>query len=91
MTKYLVSAAVGAVIAAGAFTAPASAQGISLSIGEQRPYYGYGYQQPRYYNHGPAVRVYSGRSSYRNDDCYMKRTVKWRNGKKIVRETEVCR
>jgi hypothetical protein len=55
-------------------------------------YRGDGYRgHGHHYGHGyrPGVRVYSGRNSYRND-CYTKRTVKWRNGKKIVRETRIC-
>jgi hypothetical protein len=94
MNKYLVSAAVAAtVVAAAAFAVPASAQGVGLSVGVNDGYYGggRGYGQGHHYGHRPApgIRVYSGRSSYR-DDCHTKRVVKWRHGKKIIRETRVC-
>jgi hypothetical protein len=90
MTKYLISAAAAAIVAVGAFATPAAAQGVgfSVGVGSDRPYYG----GDRYYgerHHRPGVRVYSGRSSYR-DDCYTKRTVKWRNGRKIVTERRIC-
>jgi hypothetical protein len=98
MNKYLVSAALAAVIGAAAFTAPASAQvGVGINVGPQGGYHdGYhgGYQGgyyngPRRYNSGPSVRVYSGRAAYR-DDCYTKRTVKFRNGRKVVTERRIC-
>ena len=90
MTRYLVSAAVAAVIGAAAFATPSAAQvGFSVNVGPDRPYHGYGYDGPRYYHSRPGVRVYSGRSAYR-DDCYSKRTVKWRNGQKIVTTRRVC-
>jgi hypothetical protein len=94
MTKYLVSAAIAAVISAAAFTAPASAQGVSIGIGSGG--YHDGYRGDRYrgdgygYGHRPGVRVYSGRAAYRGDDCYTKRTVKWRNGRKIITERRIC-
>jgi hypothetical protein len=87
MTKYLVSAAVAAVVATAAFTAPASAQ-VGLSVDVGNGYYGEGHHR-HYRHHAPGVRVYTGRSAYR-DDCYTKRVVKWRHGKKIIRETRVC-
>jgi hypothetical protein len=86
MTKYLVSAAIAAVISAAAFTAPASAQCISIGVGNDRPYYGHGYNR----HHAPGVRVHAGRNAYRGDDCYTKRTVKWRNGRKIITERRIC-
>lgn len=90
MTKYLVSAAVAAVMGAAAFATPSAAQvGFSVNVGPDRPYYGYGYDGPRYYHSRPGVRVYSGRSAYR-DDCRTKRVVKWRNGQKIVTTRRVC-
>jgi hypothetical protein len=91
MTKYLVSAALAAVIGAAAFTAPASAQvGIGVNVGPGYNHGGGYYGGPRHYNSGPAVRVYTGRSAYRADDCFTKRTVKYRNGRKIVTERQVC-
>jgi hypothetical protein len=91
MTKYLVSAACVAVLGMTAFAAPASADpniGFGISVG------GDGHRHHRrhdgYYGHhyGPGVRVYTGRSSYR--DCDTKRVVKWRNGRKIVRVIRDC-
>jgi hypothetical protein len=88
MTKYLVSAACAAVLGVSAFAAPASADpNIGFSIGVNDGYH----HRDRHYGHryyGPGVRVYSGRSSYR--DCDTKRVVKWRNGKKIVRVIRDC-
>lgn len=93
MTKFLISAACAAVLGVAAFAAPASADpnvGFSFSVGDShRNHYRHGYYGHRYYGHRPAVRVYTGRSAYR-DDCYTKRTVKWRNGRKIVRTTRIC-
>ena len=95
MIKYLVSAAAAAVLSISAFAAaPAAAQGFGVSVGVNDGYRGdrHHYGHNRHYRHhgyGPGVRVYSGRSAYR-DDCYTKRTVKWRNGRKIVRETRIC-
>ena len=90
MTRYLVSAALAAVLGAAAFATPSAAQvGIGINVGPDRPHYGYGYDGPRYYHPRPGVRVYTGRSAYR-DDCVTKRTVKWRNGKKIVRTVRDC-
>jgi hypothetical protein len=91
MNKYLVSAALAAVIGAAAFTAPASAQvGVGISVGPQGGYHdGRRYDGPRHYNSGPAVRVYSGRAAYRND-CYTKRVVKFRNGRRVVTERQIC-
>ena len=93
MTKFLVSAAAAAIVSVAAFAAaPASAQGVGISVGVNDGYHGH---RPYYRHHGyghgyrPGVRVYAGRSSYR-DDCYTKRTVKWRNGKKIVTERRIC-
>lgn len=88
MTKYLVSAAAAALVSVAAFAAPASAQGVSIGVGVNDGYYGHGHHY-RHHDYRPGVRVYSGRSAYR-DDCYTKRVVKWRNGKKIIRETRVC-
>lgn len=88
MTKYLVSAACIAVLGMTAFAAPASADpdiGFGINIG------GDGYHHHRHYRHhhyGPGVRVYTGRSSYR--DCDTRRVVKWRNGRKIVRVIRDC-
>lgn len=92
MTKYLVSAAAAAIFSVATFAAaPASAQGVGISVGVNDGYHGSRhYRHDGYrYGHRPGVRVYSGRSAYR-DDCYTKRTVKWRNGRKIVRETRIC-
>ncbi len=90
MTKYLVSAALAAVIGAAAFASPASAQvGIGIDVGPRGGYHDGYYGGPRHYNSGPGVRVYSGRSAYRAD-CYTKRTVKFRNGRKIVTERRIC-
>jgi hypothetical protein len=90
MNKYLVSAALAAVIGVGAFTAPASAQvGIGVNVGPGYHRGGGYYDGPRHYNSGPGVRVYTGRAAYR-DDCFTKRTVKFRNGRKIVTERRIC-
>jgi hypothetical protein len=95
MNKYLVSAALAAVIGAAAFIAPASAQvGVGINVGPQGGYNGghhrgYYNNGPRHYNSGPVVRVYSGRAAYR-DDCYTKRTVKFRHGQKVVTERRIC-
>jgi hypothetical protein len=95
MTKYLVSAAAAAIVSVAAFAAPASAQGFSVGVnagpGYHDGYRGDGYRGDgyRYRQPAPAVRVYTGRNAYRGD-CYTKQTVKWRNGKKIIRETRIC-
>jgi hypothetical protein len=90
MTKYLVSAAVAAVFGVAAFSVPASAQGVSIGIGGDRPYYGDRHHYRGHHSdYRPGVRVYTGRSAYR-DDCYTKRTVKWRNGRKVVVERRIC-
>ena len=88
MTRYFASAAAAAVLGAIAFAGPAAAQvGVGIHVGPDRDYYG-----DRYYDERPraGVRVYSGRNSYRDDDCYTKRRVVWRDGRKIVRTTRVC-
>ena len=88
MTRFLVSAACAAVLGAAAFATPASADpnvGFGISIGDND------YRQHhRHYRHDhrPGVRVYTGRSSYR--DCDTRRIVKWRNGRKIVRVVRDC-
>jgi hypothetical protein len=87
MTKFLVSAAAAAIVSVAAFAVPASAQGVSIGVGVNDGYHG-GHHY-RHHDYRPGVRVYSGRSAYRND-CHTKRVVKWRNGKKIIRETRVC-
>lgn len=90
MTKYLVSAAVAAIVSVAAFAAPASAQGFSIGVNAGGDRYHDGYRGDGYgYRHRPGVRVYSGRSAYRGD-CYTKQTVKWRNGKKIITERRIC-
>lgn len=86
MTRYLVSTAAAAVLGIAAFAPPASADpdvGFSFSLGDRGHRH---YDRDYYYE--PGVRVYSGRSSYR--DCDTKRVVKWRNGKKIVRTVRDC-
>ncbi len=89
MTKYLVSAAVAAVIGAAAFTSPAAAQ-VGVSIGVGSPGYHDGYRgDRRYYRQDPGVTVYSGRSAYR-DDCRTRRTTVWENGRKITRTVRRC-
>ena len=93
MTKYLVSAAAAAVLGLSALAAtPAAAQvGFSVNVGDG--HHGHRYYGHRNYGYGhgyrPGIRVYSGRSSYR-DDCYTKRTVKYRNGRKIVTTKRIC-
>ena len=95
MTKYLVSAAAAAVLGLTAIAAtPAAAQvGFSVNVGDGyhggHRYHGDRYYGHRYYGYRPGVRVYTGRSSY-YDDCRTKRTVKWRNGKKIVTTKRIC-
>lgn len=87
MTKYLLTAAAAAALGISAFAAPAAAQvGFSVNVGPDRHYDHYG---PHYYHRSPGVRVYTGRNAYR-DDCRTKRTVKWRNGKKIVKTVRDC-
>jgi uncharacterized membrane protein len=94
MTKYLVSAAAAAIVAVSAFSAPASAQSFSVGVnaGHDRPYYGGGYRGDGYrgdgYRSGPGVTIRTGRSSYR--ECYTKQTVKYRNGRKIITERQIC-
>ena len=89
MIKYLVSAVLGALICAAAFTSPAAAQvGVGIDIGGGRDrYYDDRYEGDRY--NRPGVRVYSGRSAY-EDDCYTRRTTRWVNGRRVVRDVRVC-
>ncbi len=95
MTKYLASAALAALIGAAAFTSPAAAQvGIDLGVGGDRyyddRYDGDRYDRDRDYRPGrPGVRIYSGRSATR-DECYERRSVRWINGRRVVRTTRVC-
>jgi hypothetical protein len=89
MTKYLVSAAVAAVIGAAAFTSPAAAQvGVSIGVGEPGYHHRDRYYGDRYHR-APGVTVYSGRSAYR-DDCRTRRTTVWENGRKITRTVRTC-
>ncbi len=90
MTKYLASAALAAAIAVAAFAAPASAQvGIGINIGPDRPHYGERHYGDRHYRDRRPVRVYSGRNAYRNE-CETRRTVRWVNGRKVVRTVRAC-
>jgi len=87
MIKVLAPAAFAVMIGFGAFAAPASAQGVSISVGSDRPYYG-----ERHYHrhhHRPGVRIYSGRSSY-VDNCRTRRTERWVNGRRVIRTVRVC-
>jgi hypothetical protein len=94
MSRYLVSAAAAAVLGLAAFTAPATADpnvGFSVNVGGGG--YHDGYYAPRYnsYYHAPrpGVRVYTGRSAYR-EDCSTKKVTTWKNGVKRVKVVKTC-
>jgi hypothetical protein len=95
MTKYLASAAVAALIGTAAFASPAAAQvDIDLGVGGDR----YGddrydgdrdYGDRDYRSGRPGVRIYSGRNATRGE-CYDRRSVRWVNGRRVVRTVRVC-
>jgi hypothetical protein len=88
MIKIFTSAALAAAIAVGSFVVPASAQGVSISIGE-RGYHDRDYRRDRYverrYRERRPVRV------VREERCRTKTVVTRRNGERIVRKIRTCR
>ncbi len=90
MTKFLASAALAALIGAAAFTSPAAAQvSIDLGVGGDRYNDDRDYGDRDYRSGRPGVPVYSGRSVTR-EECYDRRSVRWVNGRRVVRTVRVC-
>ena len=99
MIKILTSAAIAVALTAGAFIVPASAQGISISVGERGHYsrdydrrdYRGDYRRDRHVERRVVREERRPVRVVREQRCRTKTVVTRRHGERIVRKIRTCR